>query len=329
MASSSGARREPLGDDPTACLAKRGVVTTGSTHHIGVDLGGTNIKWVALSLIGGEASILGRGELPTDSATGPSSVARRVADAAVAAAALTTDPTTVGVGLPGRYDGERGTTTFLPNLPGDWTGVPIGGIVSDRVGLPCRLLNDARAFTLAEHTVGAGRGCQTMVGITLGTGIGGGVIVNNRLHLGLDGTAGEFGHQTILLDGPECGCGKRGCVEAVTSASALAHLGGKPTARAVAEAARAGDPTALAAIETVAGYLAVAVANSIVLLSPDRIIVGGGVAQAGELLLDPLRQAVRERVSVVPVERVEILQAKLGPIAGAIGAALWGAGIGR
>ena len=299
------------------------------TQHLGVDLGGTNIKWVALEVADGDASILGQGELSTRSAEGPEAVAQRVGDGAAAAFDVASAPTTVGVGLPGRYNAESGTTTFLPNLPGDWNGVPLAALVGERVGLPCKLINDARAFTLAEHNVGAGKGCQTMVGITMGTGIGGGVIVSGRLHLGIDGSAGEFGHQTIIPDGPMCGCGMRGCVEAVTRSSALAEFGGQPTARAVAEAAQAGDAPALAAIETVAGYLAIAVANSIVLLSPDRIVIGGGVAQAGELLLDPIRRAVRARVSVVPVERIEILQARLGPIAGAIGAALWGAGIGR
>lgn len=303
-------------------------MTAGSTHHIGVDLGGTNIKWVALASIGGETSILGQGELPTDSKDGPAAVAVRVGDAAVEAMKIATGPTTVGVGLPGRYNANDGTTTFLPNLPGDWNGLPLASIVGERVGLPCRLINDARAFALAEHRVGAGRGCQTMIGITIGTGIGGGIIVAGRLHLGIDGTAGEFGHQTILPDGPLCGCGMHGCVEAVTKAAALATLGGRPTARGVSDAAQAGDAKAVAALETVAGHLAIAIANSIVLLSPDRIVIGGGVAQAGDLLLVPIRQAVRRRVSVVPVERIEIVQAKLGPIAGAIGAALWGAGVG-
>jgi glucokinase len=299
------------------------------SRHIGVDLGGTNIKWVAIEIAGGNVAILASDEIPTNGASGPANVAQRVAEAAGVAQQAAGAALTLGVGLPGKFDPARGTVTFLPNIAGDWNGVELARIAGEGVGLRCLLINDARAFALAEHAAGGGRGCRNLLGITLGTGIGGGIIIDGRLHLGIDGSAGEFGHQTVLLDGPVCGCGMLGCVEALAKSACLAALAEQPTARAATEAAKRGDATALAAFETVAGWLAIAIANAIVLLSPDRIVLGGGGAQAGDLLLEPLRGMVRERVTMVPVERVKILQSELGPTAGAIGAALWGAGVGH
>jgi glucokinase len=291
------------------------------SRHLGLDLGGTNMKRAVLRRDDDDIEVLDTASAPTDAEVGPDAVVERLV--ALGREALASIDT-VGVGVPGLFDAGTGQVTFLPNLAGDWHGYPIADRLSEGLGLPVTLVNDARGFALAETRLGAGRGGRVVVAIALGTGVGGGIVIDGRLHLGAFGSAGEIGHQTIVPDGPLCTCGNRGCVEALTKAEVLARLGGQETAEAVYEAAAGGDPTALAAVDTVAGYLGILVANAVTLLGPDRVIIGGGLAEAGDLLLEPLRAAVIERVKLVPVDRVEITYAELGPAAGAIGAALVG-----
>jgi glucokinase len=173
--------------------------------------------------------------------------------------------------------------------------------------------------------MGAARGCRTVVCLALGTGVGGGVIVDGRLHLGVGGTAGEIGHQTVLPEGPLCGCGNRGCVEAVASARAICEMGGRATVDAVVAAALGGDARAREAVERAAAWIGIAVANAIVLLNPERVVIGGGIAQSGDAFLDPIRAEVRRRVHLARADRIEIVPGELGAAAGAIGAALRGA----
>lgn len=149
-------------------------------------------------------------------------------------------------------------------------------------------------------------------------------MIDGRLHGGAFGVAGELGHQTIVPDGPLCGCGNRGCVEALTRADVLTSLAGKETAEEVYSAAAAGEEKSLAAIRQVAEYLGIGLANVVTLLGPDRIIIGGGIADAGELVLGPIRQAVRARVTLVPTDQIDVVAASLGAGAGALGAALAG-----
>jgi glucokinase len=228
-----------------------------------------------------------------------------------------------GVGLPGLFDAAEGRVVFLPNLPAAWTGHPVAGQLAGRLGVPVALCNDARAFTLAESRMGAAAGCATVVCLTLGTGVGGGVVVDGRLRYGPHGRAGELGHQVIQVDGPACGCGNRGCVEAFAAGPALAHLGGQASPEAVFAAAAAGDERAAAAVRTVVERLAVGIANLVTVLWPERVVVGGGVAAAGERLFGPLRAAVAAAAPLVDPGAYEVVPAALGPVAGAIGAALW------
>jgi glucokinase len=167
---------------------------------------------------------------------------------------------------------------------------------------------------------------DSMLGITLGTGVGGGLILDGVLYLGRDGTGGEFGHQTIVPDGLKCGCGNRGCLETVAKADAIVAACGQPTVEKSVEAARAGDRHALEGLTGVGRYLGIGVSNVLVLLGVDRVVVGGGVAAAGEMLLEPMRAELRRRVYVTDITTVEIVCAELGVWAGAIGAALHGAG---
>lgn len=294
------------------------------SRHLGLDLGGTNIKRVILESAGGSITVRDRASSSTDAAAGPEGVASRLVEAGRMAVAAHGLPQTVGLGVPGLFEPDTGRIVLFPNLPGPWRGFPLRDRVSEGLGMDVAMINDARAFTLAEATIGAGRGCQTVVAVVLGTGVGGGIMIDGRLHLGAFGTAGEIAHQTILPDGPLCGCGNRGCAEALTKAEALAAYAGRSSPEEVYAAAAEGDAKALEAINTVAKYLGIALANTVTLIGPERVIVGGGIAEAGDLVLGPIREAVRERVTLVPVEQIEVVAAELGPWAGAVGAALAG-----
>jgi glucokinase len=252
-------------------------------------------------------------------------VTSQLAETAAAAIAAWGPVASVGIGIPGLYDPRQGTARFLPNIPGPWAGRPIVAPVATATGLPVALINDARAFGLAELRLGAGRGASSMIALTLGTGVGGAIAVDGRVHLGHDGTAGELGHQTIDPDGPWCTCGNRGCVEAYARADQIAAACGTATAEEAVRAARAGDARALAGMAEVGRYLGIGIANAVVVVSPDRIVIGGGVAAAGELLFAPIRTELARRVTITSLDDVELVAAELGTWAGAIGAAVHGA----
>jgi glucokinase len=232
---------------------------------------------------------------------------------------------TVGIGVPGLYDPATGAARFFVNFPGGWKGVPVAGPVADALGLPTALINDARAFGVGELRLGSGRGASSLVGLTLGTGVGGVIAIDGRVHLGHDGTAGEIGHQTLDPDGPSCNCGNHGCLEAFARADRLAEACGTETAEAAVAAARAGDAVALAGLARVGRYLGIGIANMITTISPDKVVIGGGVAAAGDLLLAPIREELRRRVWTTALEAVEVVTAELGTWAGSIGAAIHGA----
>jgi glucokinase len=298
---------------------------TAPSRHVGLDLGATNLKWAVLEQDPGGWRQLDAGQLPTRADLGADAVIDRMAATVEAVVSQWSGVESVGVGIPGRLRAGTGVTTFLPNLPSEWTERPVAAPLAERLALPVHLLNDARAFGLAELRLGAGRGCETMVGLTLGSGIGGVVVVGGRVHFGHDGSAGEIGHQTVQPDGPACTCGNRGCLEPLANANALATDAGRPTAEEAVRAARDGDERALGAIERVGRWLGIGIANLIVVLNPYRVVIGGGMAEAGELLLTPIRAEVRRRVHMTSLEAVEIVRAELGPSAGAIGAAVHGA----
>jgi glucokinase len=295
------------------------------SRHLGLDLGATNVKWAVLERAGDEWTVLDRGQFATGAADGAEAIIDRMSGKAERARAEWPDLATVGVGVPGLFDAAAGITTFLPNLGPDWERRPVGAPMRTRLGLPVRLVNDARAFGLAELRLGAGHGCATMVGLVLGTGVGGVVVVGGEVHFGHDGTGGEIGHQTLLPDGPPCTCGNRGCLEAFARADAVAAACGTPTAADAVEAARAGDERAVAGLAVVGRWLGIGISNLIVVLNPDRVVLGGGVSGAGDLLIQPIRDEIRRRVHVTSLEAVEVVTAELGTWAGAIGAGVHGA----
>lgn len=212
----------------------------------------------------------------------------------------------------------------MPNLAGDWTRQPLVAPLTAVLGRPVRIINDARALGLAELRLGACRGVQHALLVAMGTGVGGAVVIDGRLYLGT-GHAGEIGHTTAVVDGPACGCGNRGCLDRVASAAEIARLAEQPTVQQAAEAARAGDPRALRAFAFAGTYVGRALADAVVLLWPQRIVIGGGVAAAGEILLGPIRSELRRRARVADVDAIDVVPAQLGTGAGAIGAALWAA----
>jgi glucokinase len=314
-------------------------------HDIGIDLGGTNLRAALVDTRAGE--VLAARAAPTLSRQGYRAVLTRMAnlveEVITEAGVDRAEIGGVGFGLPGRIGKQPDTIAFLPNLEGRWENVSAGKDLAKLLGLPVVLINDVRAITYGEWAFGAGRGYDTVACFALGTGVGGGVIVNGRLHWGVDGTAGELGHQLVELDGLPCGCGGKGCVEVYASGPAIAAAGAKAvmqglttrivalvegdlnrvTPAVVAQAAWEGDQVARAIFERAGTYLGMAAANIVVTLSPQRIILTGGVAAAGELLFEPVRRTLRERVFLGASDVVQVVPAELGDQAGMLGAALW------
>lgn len=305
--------------------------------YAGIDLGGTKVACALGSI---EQGIVVERTIPTRSEEGPEAVVERVAQAVEALAdEAGTSPAALAMGVPGLADLQIGATKFLPNLPGKWRDVPVRDLLSPKLGCPVYLINDVRSATLAELTFGHGRTARTMALFAIGTGIGGGVVVDGELRLGPLGAAGELGHQTIVPDGPLCGCGNRGCLEALASGSAITAEGvrllrsgqsarlhelvggdaSRVTPREIAAAAEAGDEACRWALGRAAEYLGIAAANVIVTIHPELIVLGGGVAEIGDILFDLVRDAVRKRVHMIPVDDIRIEPSQLGEKAGVLG----------
>lgn len=309
-----------------------------SRLYAGIDLGGTK---VACALGNTEQGIVAQVTIPTNAWEGSQRVLERIGDAVEQLADdVGEGPSALAMGVPGLSDLERGITTLLPNLPEKWAGVDVRGALEPRLGCPVYLINDVRSATLAELVFGRAGRVDTMAFFAIGTGIGGGVVIGGELRLGPLGQAGELGHQTIVPDGPLCGCGNRGCLEALASGTAITaeatrlliggecpHLyaltGGDPAqvdAGKVAEAARAGDASMRWVLERAGTYIGIAACNVIVTIHPELVVIGGGVARVGDLLLEPIRRTVRDRVRMMPPEGVRIEPSKLGADAGMLGA---------
>ena len=302
-----------------------------------VDLGGTNIAGV---FAGGDGRIVCERTVSTESHEGAPAVLARIADVVESLAAECGNrPAALGLGIPGLADLKNGVTKFLPNLPTQWRDVPVRDILAPKVGCPVYLLNDVRMATLGELVFGHGRTSRTMAFFALGTGIGGGVAIDGKLRLGPLGAAGELGHQTILPDGPQCGCGSRGCLETLASGPAITAEGVRlmlsglapqlyqlargeasaVTPKEMATAAGLGDERVKEAIVRAARYLGIGVANVIAILHPDLIVLGGGVAAIGPLLFDTVRCTVRERIGMFPTDDIAIKPSLLAERAGALG----------
>ncbi len=307
---------------------------------LGVDLGGTNIRAAVIDRSG---KISGRGRHPSLQQSPHAATLGAIVDTCRAALRdAGAEPGAVlgvGIGLPGIMDTRTGVCHWSPNFPA-WKDVPIAATVGDQLGLPCFILNDAKCAALGELLFGAGKGVRNLVMITLGTGIGGAFIVDGRLLIGPNGSIGEVGHHTIApTGGRKCGCGNYGCWEAMCARDAIVELaerklqaGRDSLLRTVAwrtqldpgrisEAARAGDLVAREVLDEIGCLIGIGVANLINMLNPERFLIGGGIAAAGDLLLLPIRRTVESRA--VPLQRAtaEIVLARLGDDAGVQGAA--------
>lgn len=315
--------------------------------YIGCDLGGTNLRAAIVDIDNG--TVLHQMRIPTLAREGHEAVMKRMADLileTIRSANLSKeDIGGIGIGVPGVLDLDKGETLFLPNLPGTWPHVPLQATITKLTGLPTSLLNDVRSITHGEWRFGAGRGVDTLAVFAIGTGIGGGLVINGQLYLGIGGTGGELGHTVIDFNGPRCGCGNYGCLEAFASGPAISAMGTKAVAQGlttrlselceydlnritpelIAQAAQEGDEFAKDIYEKAGFYLGIAAANICSAIGPRRIIIAGGVSQAGELLLEPIRRTLRERVTVMPIDQVEVVRSQLGNNAGVIGVACWAA----
>jgi glucokinase len=301
------------------------------SRHLGLDLGGTNIKWAVTERHGDAWSTVAYDQVPTridpDPFAVPAGVVAQLGDIASSAASAHGPFASIGVGVPGLYYPATGQTKFLVNVPGPWDGQPVAVPVAATTGLPVALINDARAFGLAELRLGAGRGHRSMIGITMGTGLGGVICLDGAVVQGRDGTAGEIGHQTLDAsdDAPWCNCGKRGCLEAFARADRIAEACGTATVGEAFARARAGDAQAMDGLARVARWIGIGLANAITLVTPEIVVIGGGVSAGAYLLLDGIRTTLRERVTTTAVDDIALVTAQLGTWAGAIGAAVHGA----
>ena len=301
---------------------------------IGVDLGGTKIQ---VGVLAGVETLWESRE--TSRGQDQDELVELLVREVNAARAARPEAVAVGLGIPATINQERGVAIAAVNLP--LLDLPVRDVVSERVGLPVFLDNDGNVAALAEHLYGAARGMPTMVMLTIGTGIGGGLILGGEIFRGATGAGAELGHVVIQADGPPCqgNCPNHGCVEALASGTALGREGraaaesapdsalGKLHAEgvevdglAVTEAALAGDETAIGVFDLIGSRLGVACASFANIFEPEAIVVGGGVIKAGDLLLDPARKEVSAR-ALDPMNQTPILEATLGNDAGMIGAA--------
>ena len=307
-------------------------------YYIGIDLGGTNIKG---ALVNEAGEILREESRPTRAALGAETVCDGIAAVITALAEGTDAIGGVGIGCPGTVDDASGRVVYAPNL--GWRAFDLRAAVKERTGFALRLGNDANAAALAETLVGCAKGAQSAVIVTLGTGVGGGVVLGGRLLTGYTGAASEPGHMVIHSGGEKCACGREGCFEAYASATALiretkramaaqpqsllhtvAEENGTVDGRTAFAAAQRGDAAARAVVERYTDDLACGLANLVNIFFPEVIALSGGIAEQGEALLVPLRERVRSLsyASDCAARHTRIERCTLGYRAGVIGAAL-------
>ncbi len=305
-------------------------------YAIGIDLGGTNLK---AGIVDTGGKILNRLSIKTNSDAVSQAISDQIlsliAKLTQSARLKETEITGIGLGSPGLIDKKGETIIFSPNLP-RWHNVPIKRIVAERFHVPCVLENDANAAAWGEKWVGAGREVNSMVMLTLGTGVGGGIVIDNKLWRGANNAAAEIGHMVIQTDGPQCNCGNRGCVEVFASAtgmvrrfkellkkgtSSLLKTSDEITAKMINDAALQCDKASLDIIEETGRFLGVALTNIMHVLNPEMIVLAGGMIGFGELLMNPLKQITTQRAFEASYKDTKIVFSQLGNDAGIIGAA--------
>lgn len=306
--------------------------------YIGIDLGGTFVKY---GLVGEGGEIIEKGKVPTPAGCGYAETAEVIASAVRGLAKSGASVCGLGIGAPGVVDGERGIVLTSGNL--GWVNKPLAQDLSERLGIPVTLTNDANAAAYGEYACGAGSDYKSVVLITLGTGVGSGIVLNGKLYEGNEGAGAELGHEVIRMGGEKCACGRRGCFEAYASATALIRqtkrvmekdkqsmlwqlCGGdinKVNGKTAFDGAQSGDRTAKRVVSNYLRYLSEGLANIANTFRPEAILIGGGISAQGESLVKPLQKRVDKLMlghgAYAPVK---ILAATLGNDAGLVGAAM-------
>lgn len=306
-------------------------------YRIGIDLGGTNI---AVGVVDDRHQIVAEASLPAGAHRPAEQVVAdmcRAVELALDKAGLTAgDCVSIGVGAPGTCDPARGVVVCAYNL--NWFDVPVCAMLTKHFGLPARLSNDANCAALAETVAGGAVGCRNMILITLGTGVGGGIVADGQLLEGVGGTGAEVGHTVLVLDGEDCTCGRKGCWEAYASATALIRQGKRAaaaqpesllagygeglTGKDVFDAAAAGDAAAQAVVDRYCVYVAAGITDLVNILGPEKVLIGGGISRQGERLLAPIRAYVAANCFGGHDRTPPVIEcARLGNEAGIIGAA--------
>ena len=312
-------------------------------YVVGVDMGGTKIL---AAVINAKGEIVQQAKRATKPKKGPEEVIERITrcirEAIDGAELKPSQIRAIGIGSPGPLDPETGVIIFAPNL--GWSNVPLKAKLEANLSIPTFVDNDVNVGTLGEYAFGAGRGVKNLVGIFVGTGIGGGIILDGKLFHGVNKTAGEVGHMIVEVKGPRCGCGNFGCLEAVASRTAitrdlqkailkkgkkskLTELNGGNLdlirSKAIARAVKQGDKPTIKVVQRAAKYLGISVASIVHFLNPEMVVLGGGVVEAmGDSLLDPIRHAAAEYALPTTMDGVQIVAATLGDNAGVIGASV-------
>jgi len=307
-------------------------------RYLGIDIGGTNIK---LAMVSSTGNVLKRGLIETEGEQGARSALRRIRTAYEAFASGGEELMAAGIGCAGLVDTEGGVLFSSPNLP-RWKNTRLGRIATDELGVQTYVDNDVNVAAYGEYMCGSGKGYSNLICITLGTGVGGGIIAGGKLLRGSANFAGEVGHMSIDLDGPRCSCGNRGCLEAYVgkralvrsaraklktrSGSVLGKLSERQkralTPKMIFEAARRGDRVAKEVLNEAADYLGSAVASLVNIFNPEVITFGGGVSGAFDFMKPRLEEVVRSRAFKEPASLVKICRTQLGNDASAVGAAL-------
>lgn len=308
-------------------------------YIIGVDLGGTNVR---AAVTDQDAAILGEGRRPSYAEKGPDitipQIVLAIRDAIQQAEVRTEQVCGIGMGVPGRHKSREGVVLWSPNFK-DWAGLQLLEPIREQLGIPAYMGNDVNVATLGEFRFGAGQAVNSMVMLTLGTGIGGGIIFDGKLWLGANEGGGEIGHQIINPNGMQCGCGNFGDLEGEARRDAIIErtlrkiYTGKRTIlvkqiepkfrdvtpEMVAEAAAQGDELCIEVMEETGYYVGIGVANAINFLNPEMIVIGGGISQAGAVLWDPIMRTVRANALEEALEVCQVVPAALGDNAGIMG----------
>jgi len=295
---------------------------------IGVDLGGTNLR---TALVNHNGEVTDKDREPSRVSDGQVRVVQRLVEKIknrqLSALRSGSTVTAVGVGAPGVIHAESGVVVKSPNFP-DWNNLSLKRELETSLSLPVFIENDANAAALGELWRGAGRGITSMILLTLGTGVGGGIVLDGRIWPGADGMAGEIGHMTIIPDGRRCGCGNTGCLEMYASSRGIVMTYHERsattmdiTSEGIYRAARDGDELCGRVMKDMGSLLGIGIANLINIFNPEMVVIGGGVKEAWPLFIEATRDEIKKRAFEYPASRTQIVPSMLGDDAGLVGAA--------